>query len=583
MRRLVTLLLIGTALRSSLADDAANEPGLPRPFPGAPTIAGEPYRFQDPLWQTDDARGIVHRARDFADRNPDAPETPRVLLDWMMAARLARLTKLEEEAQSRLLFEHPGSFQAAYVMSRFTEASDLRKILEAAFDEHVDRPSPQFDRQYARALEAGFERYKLGLFGGDTFALKCWLAAGAAGEEALAEAARNALKGRTPAQQRINALVLDQSADPVARLEGLLAVPGKQHMTAIVRYLLARLPNDVREQPAVRRVEADCLIERGLWAEAVQRFSALPADIVDARTLYAQGCAEFAAGDATAAQTSFRRITTEYGETPWAASARELPGPLETWEDNLAGQASVVAAALAHLITPATDRWQATCVAHLKSSSLRAVIDADLSANVLELTVLRDAERLFAYRSDGVTRTYFFPGDAAANRYPETGHMAPSLDVQMDDGSGESNFKVELVNVAKLRDAGWTRRGLLSNESLLAAGGLAKLLRSGFDATSIPAAPEVTEAGTRLVWLVPNPSSSDLARVELQFDATGWFRGLRNDDWELRDLRYGTGDPLPPLPSPFDGLFVRDQAKVDPGAAMRAFTTLFELVPDNDD
>lgn len=580
-RALLYVFVIGLVLRAAAAEDTAAESDRPRPFPGSSAaVESRPYPLHQPLWQTDDLHAVVRQARDFVDRNPAAPEAPRVILDWMMAARLTRNVPVEQDAQRRLVFDYPASLQTAYVLSQFRQSSELVALLEKEFDEHLDDPSPESELRVARAIRQGVRQFQSNLFTSDAFALRCWLAAKTLGDESLAEAAMYTLDEKSREQQEINAIVLDVSADPVERIQKLLQPREGYVAIPFARYLLARLPAADRDRPDVQKARVTCMIQQWQWAKAVEAIQALPAAAIDAPTLYARGCAEYALGDAAAARGTLREVAARFEPTPWAASARELLVALESSEENLDQQAIIASAALVRMSDPANDRWQASVVWQPDSPQpIQAAVDHNIAGNTMELTVLRGTQRLFGYRSDGQTRTYLFPGEAFARRYPETGHLIPVIEVGLDTVDRRQNFAFnsQILTAPTLTQAVLNRRGLFSDAAILEAGGPARLLQALFGFTSIPCTPEKTATGTRLTWLRPEVVTPVVNRESLEFDSTGRLRQLRYARFELRGLRYGSNDSEPPMPSQLAGLEVRDEQKADPAAAMRALATLLEF------
>jgi hypothetical protein len=284
-------------------------------------------------------------------------------------------------------------------------------------------------------------------------------------------------------------------------------------------------------------------------------------------------------GDPVAAVASFQEIEERFTDTPWRDSARELRIRVETASESLTQQSVIATRALVRMLDPKNDRWQATAVWRPESPrSIRAIVDYDLKADSLELALVRGESRVFAYRSDGQSRTYLLPGETVAYRYPEKGHMIPVLDFSLETEGRKQHFtfNTNLGSGETLQQSVLRRRGLLSDESLRGPSGVAKLLQAAFSFSAVPCAPESDSEVTRFVWLRPEISTPSIEREEVQFDSSGRLRRIRLPEFELRDIRYGSSDSLPLMESPLTGIEIREQSKVDPAVAMRALAALFE-------
>lgn len=523
----------------------------------------------------------IRIARDFVQTHPDSPLAPRAAVDWLMAAKIAGDKTAVQDALHVLIFDYPKTLQAAYVTSQFANAGEFTNILQHAFDAQVDAPDPEFAGKFCLATLVGIRQFGNGVFNADPFTLKCWLAAQETGDLQLASLAASLLKDPAEDQKRVNAAVLDPSASAVLRIERLHAFPKVPVAGLLARHLLARLPADELQQPAVRRIRAVSLLRQSKWAEALAILETFDAEGRDAQWTYCRAFALFASNDVAGAQAAFDDVHSKYGSTAWAASARQLRAALPAFQESLRMQADGVRKSVAHFLSPEVDGWQMVLQWKLaKGTQFRVDLDYRERSDTIEFVICRQNLPMLAYRNDGVARTFLFPGEPAATRYHERGHLVPKFEVGLNP-NGSPRFNWTINGGQSLRNTMLQRLGILSDEFLTQPAGVQNVLRGFFGGLSaMPCAAEQTPDGVRFVWLVPQADSPELLRHELHLDADGWLRSLRIDALEIRDLRYGSADSLPLAASRFPDVPIRDVSKVDPSVLMRALGAFLQLFDD---
>ncbi|MEC8866713.1 MAG: hypothetical protein VXX20_09505, partial [Verrucomicrobiota bacterium] len=79
--------------------------------------------FYEDFLKESDFDGFLETAREFIDSNPDAIETPRLCLDYLMVAKAAQDLNAIDHASSLLLFTYPKSLPALHFISSFDRGS----------------------------------------------------------------------------------------------------------------------------------------------------------------------------------------------------------------------------------------------------------------------------------------------------------------------------------------------------------------------------------------------------------------------------------------------------------------------------
>ena len=79
----------------------------------ANALAQDRIPFYEDYFQKSDLNGFIRAAKKFLEDKPEAAESPRVAMDFLMASKVARNSKAVNEAISYLLFRYPSSLYAS--------------------------------------------------------------------------------------------------------------------------------------------------------------------------------------------------------------------------------------------------------------------------------------------------------------------------------------------------------------------------------------------------------------------------------------------------------------------------------------
>ena len=91
--------------------------------------------FYEDYFQKSDLNGFIRAAKKFLKDKPKAAESPRVAMDFLMAAKVARNSQAVNEAISYLLFRYPSSLPTLHYLSSFEKGSQkLTETLKTQAD-----------------------------------------------------------------------------------------------------------------------------------------------------------------------------------------------------------------------------------------------------------------------------------------------------------------------------------------------------------------------------------------------------------------------------------------------------------------
>ena len=108
----------------------------------APLYSNEPrsFPFYEDYLKDSDFRGFLKTAKEFLEKNPDAPEAPRLVYDFMMVGKAASDVESVKFATNLLLFKHTKSLPSLNFISSFDRGSPrLIELLKAKAEEVTSR------------------------------------------------------------------------------------------------------------------------------------------------------------------------------------------------------------------------------------------------------------------------------------------------------------------------------------------------------------------------------------------------------------------------------------------------------------
>ena len=357
-------------------------------------------------------------------------------------------------ARRAILFDHPESDDAAYLIAT-TDAEDLREVYAGGllprdwFD-----PTPSEVARALAALARPVERHRAEFLKVDDFLLRVGLIAADAARShpdpatrdraaALAsdvykrfESAPATNDTRGPA---LAALAPD--ATPAGALDQLAAFKDRAAVAPYELWIIGRLSDEQRADPAMLRSAALVRVHAGPSEEAAAAFDRLAAigGIDSARLAYLHGLTWAYAGDATRSADLLRDAAAAYPDDPWGRVAGELAGVVPGVEAERDRQADAMYAVV-------EDLARRTQVVELRlrlaAGDRAVVVYAAVEPASLDVQVGVDGRTIARYRTAADHADLQLSAEPVTYRFAGA-VLVPTATVSHDDrGGGNAELKV---------------------------------------------------------------------------------------------------------------------------------------------
>lgn len=208
--------------------------------------------FYEDYLKDSDFEGFLTRTRAFLDANPDAVETPRLCLDYLMVAKAARDLNSIDHATSLLLFTYPNSLPALHFISSFERGSPKLTQLLKGKALNGDLSSKPFANSFCRAILFIARSQGPELLQDNSLRLQTYLLAQKAEVEEIQSSTSKALEELRKGNNVLNKVVsvVMDSVEPLEKLKRLATLSGPDARFCI-NYYLAQLSEKEARSPEV--------------------------------------------------------------------------------------------------------------------------------------------------------------------------------------------------------------------------------------------------------------------------------------------------------------------------------------------
>ena len=210
--------------------------------------------FYEDFLKESDFDGFLETAREFIDTNPDAIETPRLCLDYLMVAKAAQDLNAIDHASSLLLFTYPKSLPALHFISSFDRGSPRLIELLKAKAQNGDLGNKAFAIAFCRSILFIARSQGPELLQDSSLRLQTYLLAQKAEVEEIQSSTSKALEELRKGNKVLNkviSVVLDPG-QPLEKLKRLATLSGSDARFCI-NYYLAQLSEKEARSPEVLR------------------------------------------------------------------------------------------------------------------------------------------------------------------------------------------------------------------------------------------------------------------------------------------------------------------------------------------
>lgn len=488
---------------------------------------------------------FIAHAREFLAQHPKDAAAPRAAMDLLMAASVKRDTAVQSAAAAHLVFDHPGSLQAAYFLTTYGQNhAQYKSFLQTQFEAMAPTLAAETAVKFTRAVELGVRQWGPGFLSGDDFLLQCALAAKVAGALNIEFFCKERLRSASETTRRIAEISLGRDS-AAAKFLALSAIGDNKSARQHQSYFLRQLSDQERGLAEVRRVIAATLLAEKKFAEALPIVDGLLSESPSDQLQYWKAWCLASKGQEPSALAELAQLVAKYPDSPYLPAAAELTASLGSLVENLDDHAETLDRAFSKLRSGEVSRIESQLGYVPKAGGeVEIYLALDTSGGeTLELVVQKNKATVLAFRSSPQGCRLFTQGDAAVHEYARSGvYLAPQLAFHpAADGSFQFNWSANLQGAPG--GAASALQGVASSPVLATKQNILALLRHAVARGTFPS-PVRQRAGMQVCsYLTPQADGPEISRGELSVDASGMLTGFHFDKLTCRRLKYGrTGD-----------------------------------------
>ncbi len=382
-----------------LASPLAAEDEIP-----APPWADEYYARQD-------LRQYLLDAEAYLKAHPDSPYAPRLAFEAMMTASIENKNAPFNAMRRRLLFDHPDSFEASYVLSAF-DAKSYAKFLEDDLDLDVLADFTASERRL-EGIAAAWKRWGKAIFEDDDVILKVAIIAQRHGYYRLATPCEQALKDKNGDMEEVAPILLDRALGNVEKLAQLSTLEKDNKKAKLTRQLLfAGLTPDERRSTEVLRIGVKDLLREKSWERALAAIDELLAIAPDdCAATYWRAWTLFALQRNEESQSVAKSLLERHADDAWAKAAAPLIEGLESREKTIDSFVALKDLLLSQ--QGALHGLETLVQLTYEDHPCEAYVAVRFSDQHLQFVLRIDGEMIVAYRSDAKESALYCAGDPA--------------------------------------------------------------------------------------------------------------------------------------------------------------------------
>ena len=531
-------------------------------FISSPVLSGEDKpipRYEEYLKESD-LTGFLRDSKSYLKKYPEAIESPRLVLDYLMVAKAARDLSSINDATSKLLFNYPRSLPSLHFISSFVNNPKAFTDLLVSKANQGKLESKEFAVAYCRALLLGARNIGAQVLSDSSLRLRAYLLARKAEVEEIESSAAKALDVEL---QRDNgfakiAKIIRSESSTVEKISALSAYSGKDAEFATAFYL-AQLTEEERKSTSIIIIQ----LRQALFGkpknieQAITSIARLPSKIAaqaDVQTFLA--LAQLLDGKSDLAIQTLSKIPTSSKNKvmeQWGKTAQSFANGIQYRENRTKAVLKAVAEAMDQMEGFSTlyveIEWKDNSVE--SANTIRAQVGVSTIGKHLEIHVQKGGIPIFAYRTVEDKSSLFSTELNKSISFQTPGVFpVPKFDVQRDVETGGFAYNFNL-NFSTTQDK-------LIDEGI-------KILESPYLGTSkgrevflnyllsekglwISPAKNIT-GGTSFPLSMLNPENPVPTSINLTIDLSRKLRSLQIGSFFISNFSQGDATVMKKLPS----------------------------------
>ena len=515
--------------------------------------------YEDFLKESDFDR-FLERAREFIDTNPDAIETPRLCLDYLMVAKAAQDLNAIDHASSLLLFTYPKSLPALNFISSFDRGSSRLTELLKGKAQNGDLGNKAFATSFCRAILLIARSQGPDLLQDNSLRLQTYLLAQKAEVEEIQTTTLQSLgelrKGNN-ALNKVVRVVLD-SGEPFDKLKSLSTLSGPDARFCI-KYYLAQLSEKEAQSPEVLTLSViNALFSHSPRSEeAFTLIDSLPENVRnEPRIQTFLGYSQHLDERTKEAIVTLQGIT-DGTQNEWKETAASYANGLEFAENRKTNLLGSLGKAM-DIFEQGGEALQLEVEWSGDSATegpvaLRVLLRISKPQESLEIQMYRNQEIYLAYRTTPKDAFLLLPSAREKISFAGPGALPiPTIQINRDTSSGIFNYAFNL-NFASSTSFGKLveeAEKLVDNAYLGTPKGRQVML--GYLLTRKPiwlVAGQTINSGISYPVRSLNPDNPQPTEIEISFDLSGDLSSVKFGDFLVKNIELDSESSLKPMPA----------------------------------
>jgi hypothetical protein len=484
----------------------------------------------------------ISQAQSFLAEHPRHAAAPRAAFDLFMVGTLQRNETLRQSMTARLVFDHAGSMQAAFLLATVygQNAAQFKTFLQGQFDKMAEGLTPEAGVKFCRAVELAMRTWGPGFLAGDDLLLQTALAARVGAVLNIQLYCKEKLRSAGDEARKVAEISLGDDST-VDKFLGLAALGENKSARQHRSYYMQQLSDSDRKLPEVRQVIAATLLSEKKFTQALPVIDSLLAEAPSDKLYYWRAWCLAAKGQEPAALEALATLASKYPESPFLTAAADLTTSLSSLIENIDSEATALQKVLARLRAGDVQRLEGQFTYSPKSGGqidIYLAVDGS-SEHLVELHVTKNDAPVLAYRSSSEGGRLYIHGESSIHEYAKAQvHLAPQFNLQPGaDGayqfSWAANLRESPQGLKPALDTLAASPLLASKENMLT------IFRNAIKQGSFPAAPQSKDGVRTYAHLSPVVDSHDLRRFELSVNERDELVSFRGGPVTCRELRYG--------------------------------------------
>ena len=537
-----------------------------------PPLLGEEKRsfpFYEDYLKDSDFRGFLKTAKEFLNKNPEAPESPRLAYDYMMVGKAASDVESVKFATNLLLFKYTKSLPSLNFISSFDRGSPRLLELLKAKAEEGDLSSKDFASAYCRAIIFISRAQGPDLLKDRSLRLRTHLLAQKAEATEVVSVSLDSLQKLSLEDSsfgKIAKIALSESS-AFEKVRGLSSLSGRD-ADFCKSFFLAQLDEKEAnsESMILFKIEQAVFGKNPNPQEGIKLIASLPSNKrKESRIRFAEAvCLHFDDRTEEAIKV-LNSISSQNGvNTKWKDTTQAYAKGLEFLENRKSVLAEAIGKAVSNLKNDADSFFLSAKLPTEKQESYEIYLGTSPEKKHFEIQIHRDGKMKVAYRTVEKKSAILAPGAEKIIAFESMGALpVPKFGITREVETGAFSYNFNLNFSSSFDEFIEEGSKITENAYLATAKGREVLFTHVLKSKPLWLGPAQTvSGGTAYPIFLYNSDKETVNKSSLSFDLTGNLKAADFGSFSINQIKAGDKEILKSLP-PWPKLPLENKEKFD--------------------